>query len=168
MSSSALATGLSSLGLKCLIGPLMNDDKFANSVRTASSPTERTKTGKVLPTRKKEASAQMIVYPSFATVRLGLGVVLSSHGNWSGRKEKARKDPLLLGSVRVKRCLDTVGVCGSNPHAPTNLIQQNYKIRRLFRIVVDPNDPFPPRVGKFSFFRVTCFCRMKRYPGKLP
>ena len=43
-------------------------------------------------------------------------------GNWSERKENERKGPLLLGFMRVKRCLDRVGVCGSNPHAPTRFI----------------------------------------------
>jgi hypothetical protein len=40
--------------------------------------------------------------------------------------------------LRVERIVDTVGVCGSNPHAPTISIQQNRKIRRLFAVAVDP------------------------------
>jgi len=37
--------------------------------------------------------------------------------------EKSKKPQYYCASNRVKRRLDTVGVCGSNPHAPTNLSQ---------------------------------------------
>jgi len=34
------------------------------------------------------------------------------------------KCPILLKFMRVKRRLDTVGVCGSNPHAPTKALNK--------------------------------------------
>jgi integrase len=45
-------------------------------------------------------------------------------GIWSDRRGKKRKGPLLLRFLLVKRCFDTVGACGSNPHAPTNFLSK--------------------------------------------
>jgi hypothetical protein len=43
-----------------------------------------------------------------------------------GKKWKGKKRPFIIGVVGIKRRVDTVGVSGSNPHAPTNLFNKLY------------------------------------------
>ena len=41
---------------------------------------------------------------------------------------------------------DTVGVCGSNPHAPTNFLSKNANFSNPLLFPLIQNDPFPPQV----------------------
>jgi len=45
-------------------------------------------------------------------------------GNCTGGARNMLRRSVLRRFLRVERIVDTVGVCGSNPHAPTNLFNK--------------------------------------------